>query len=113
MIENAKKFLESLETNEEAQKILAEAKGMTGVTREYVLAEAAKKAGCDATEEDFLALLASVRGTSDKAADAIAELNPEEMEKVAGGGSCDGFFLPGCDGFFAHENCNLGRVVDL
>ncbi len=61
--------------------------------------------------DDIRQVMGSLKQKTDDALKGIKEIGTEQMEKVAGGGSCDGFFLPGCDGFFANEGCKLGAVV--
>lgn len=112
MIEAAKKFLQTLDSNEEARNILSSAiKGVDEEKEAELLADAAKKTGFDVETDDIRQVMNSLKQKADDALNGIREISSEQMEKVAGGGSCDGFFLPGCDGFFAHEECNLGAVV--
>ncbi len=112
MIDAAKKFLETLNTNEEAKKLLDSAiKGADEGKEIELLADAAKKTGFDVEADDIRKVMDDLKVTADKALEGIKEIAPEQLEKVSGGGSCDGAFLPGCDGFFAHEDCKLGAVL--
>ena len=106
--ENAKKFLEELDTNEKAMAKLKEIGTPTGEADEIrVMAAIARETGYDVSDEELEQMLKSVKKTlasaNDKAADGIEKLNLEDLDTMAGGkdySACNDTYKDG-------ENCTL------
>jgi hypothetical protein len=103
-LENAKKFMEELDSNEKALEIL-KAHEQTDEEQEVaVLASAARETGYDVSDEEMKELLTATKShlvqAGDEAAAKVA-LSKEEIDKVAGGKDHD------CcvDTFKDGENC--------
>ena len=89
-MEEAKKFLRELQTSEQGKKLL-QAKGKPQNAEEGAafFAEAAETLGYHLSAEDIEAAVEELKreqlARSDAAEKEIRELDPEELEKVAGG----------------------------
>lgn len=105
-LENARKFLEELDSNEKALEILKAHETADEDQEAAILASAARETGYDVSDEEmkkvFTAARTHVIQSGDKAA-ADVEISPEDLDKVAGG---EEHF--GCsDTFTDGENCAL------
>ena len=92
--ESAEKFLKELDSNEKALARLKELGSLTGEGEELREAAAiARETGYDVSAEELEELLKdmkkTVAKTSDKAADGVEKLNPEDLDRMAGGGDHD------------------------
>ena len=89
ILENAKKFLEELDTNEKAQELLKSAEPGISPNDAAALAEAACATGYDVSDEEMQEFLVKVQevqaAASDAAADQIRDLDDSELDSVAGG----------------------------
>ena len=89
-LENAKKFLEDLDTNEEAiDKLKAAGKDLDESQEISLLGSIARESGYDTTDEELEEILKktreSVAEASDQAAKDLEKLPREELDQVAGG----------------------------
>ena len=89
-LENAKKFLEDLDTNEEAMAKLKESGKDLDESQEISLfGTIARESGYDTTDEELEEILKRVRdcvaATSDQTAKDLDKLPREELDHVAGG----------------------------
>lgn len=107
MNENAKKFLEELDTNKKAQELLEAASLDSFEENALALAKVARETGYEVSDEEMLEFLAAFTeqqaAVNDVVADEIRELDATELDAVAGGGerrAC-------CDTYKANENCLL------
>ena len=92
ILENAKKFLEELDTNEMAQELLKSAEPGISLDEAPALAEAARATGYDVSDEEMQEFLVKVQeaqaAASDAVADQIRDLDDSELDSVAGGKGC-------------------------
>ena len=116
-IENAKKFLEELDRNEEALAMLNEERDVQDEEQQIsLLGAAARTTGYDVTDGEILQLLSQSREIMKKTAkdaEKNVELSLDEMDAVAGGAGHDD-----CDDTYRdNENCifldNCKKLVRL
>lgn len=87
---NAERFLNELESNEKIKEALADTpRSETPEEHIKVLTEAANKVGYDFTADELSELISAkqkeTQAKTDEAAAQIRELDPKEMDMVAGG----------------------------
>lgn len=113
-MEQARKFLETLRDDPGAREILTKgSKGKPDTNEEIIAAyaEAAEKLGFDLTAEQIAEgireQVKEMTAVTARAENAVRELDPEELDKVAGGRDKD------CaDTFNNYENCWYNDACD-
>ena len=119
-MENGKKFLEELRSNEKALAKLKELGTPTGETEEIrEVAAIARETGYDVTDEELEKLVKAAKKNrataSDKAAETVEKLDPEDLDTAAGGdepnladGDCwyESILLNLCDNAEAFNTCS-------
>ena len=108
-MEQAKKFLKMLSDDPQARAILSEGGRAKPDTNEEIIeayVEAAKKLGFDLTTEEIVEgireQMKEQAAITAKAEEAVRELDPQELDKVAGGKQS---FETCADTYTDYENC--------
>jgi len=115
-LENAKKFLEELDSNEKALEILKAHEVTDNDQGIATLASAARETGYDVSDEEMKELLTATKSHLVQAGDEAAakvQLSRDEIDKVAGGKGhdiCHDTFKDG-ENCWWNDSCN--KVVNM